>query len=46
LIVAHNGKLDTEDINGNGFLDTQDEVAGSYSLSSSSVTVINSNPNG
>ncbi|MDR2818367.1 MAG: hypothetical protein LBB37_02880 [Endomicrobium sp.] len=46
LIGAHNGKLDTEDINGNGFLDTQDEVAGSYSLSSSSVTVINSNPNG
>ncbi|MDR3306699.1 MAG: hypothetical protein LBS61_03395 [Endomicrobium sp.] len=46
FIGAHNGKLDTEDINGNGVLDTQDEVAGSYCLSSSSVTVINSNPNG
>jgi hypothetical protein len=46
FIGAYNGKLDTEDINGNAILDTQDEVAGSYSLSSSSVTVINSNQNG
>ncbi|MDR2437459.1 MAG: hypothetical protein LBD17_05295 [Endomicrobium sp.] len=46
FIGAHNGKLDTEDINGNGILDTEDEVAGSFSLSSSTVILINSNPNG
>ncbi|MDR0617179.1 MAG: hypothetical protein LBG23_00075 [Endomicrobium sp.] len=46
LIGAHNSKLETEDINGNGVLDTLEDIAGSYSLSSSSVAVIKQNING
>ncbi|MDR1418010.1 MAG: hypothetical protein LBI80_02480 [Endomicrobium sp.] len=46
LIGAHNGKLDTEDLNGNGVLDILEDVAGSYSLSSSSISIIKQNANG
>ncbi|MDR3275237.1 MAG: hypothetical protein LBS81_04615 [Endomicrobium sp.] len=44
IIGAHNGKLDTEDLNGNGILDKTEELAGSYFVSSG--TVIKENVNG
>jgi hypothetical protein len=46
LIGVHNGKLDTEDLNGNGVLDILEDIAGSYSLSGSSVTMIKQNIDG